>query len=171
MATRRKPSAPAAAPLKRGRKPHDPAEARALPTKRGRKPHDPLKVAKVRKMLGQGGKSQRQIAAACQVSRATVRQIQDGSYLVKRPSTGRLLEGETLLAEAVRCETCGHKVTILPCRICKAQPMAPVAPPRSAARPFYPGRPHNLANQLSAEHQRRFEKIQVQRNPARKFYP
>jgi predicted Zn-ribbon and HTH transcriptional regulator len=129
---------------------------------KGRKPHPPDVVERVKELLADGRLSQRQIARQAQVSRTSVQQIAGGQHRKKAASTGRLMPGETLLAQPTTCQTCGNKIAIKPCRICKSRQMkakrtaSSVPPPKGQ-------QPHNLAIELRPEHEARLNAVRKRR--------
>jgi len=128
---------------------------------KGRKPHSPEVVKRVQELLAEKRLSQREIARLAGVSRTSVQNIESGEHRKKRPSTGRLLPGETLLVKPTVCVN-GHRIFIVPCRQCKVRQMKAKRTATSVPPP--PGaRPHNLAIELRPEHAARLEHVRKKR--------
>lgn len=77
----------------------------------------PAKVAEIHRLIAEGELSQRQIARATGVSRASVGLIKRG----KRPDRSHRESTEPFrpLPADVRCPGCGGLLTVLPCILCR----------------------------------------------------
>lgn len=92
----------------------------------GRPPHPSEVVDLVRCLLTNDRLSPRAIVRQLEsrrirISRASVRQIRDGSYRQKRDSTATLAPGEARMSTAIICQVCGNPINVAPCRVCKAR--------------------------------------------------